>query len=228
MDTSSFGGFFKNLTKSIAEGQAELDREFSWAWDMYYALKNESLSMYVEPVTSFVTAVDWTERWILGLFAFHAILYVVAICLRKNPDALVIYFFFIMMLAWFSQHLSDLGDKYWYYFASENYFYPRDVFVSFAWTAPLLLLAVLIIGRIFIHIFQLLVQRKIRQLKKEMAARKVVRDAEADAASGKRKGGKPKAPGVVDASPTAAAESAPPTTATAEVPAEGPRKRKKK
>lgn len=39
--------------------------------------------------TAFAAAVDWSERWIQGLVAFHLVLWVAVLALRKNMTAQV-------------------------------------------------------------------------------------------------------------------------------------------
>jgi hypothetical protein len=41
------------------------------------------------PHTAFAAAVDWSERWIQGLLAFHALLWVTVLATRKNMNVQV-------------------------------------------------------------------------------------------------------------------------------------------
>ena len=38
-------------------------------------------------VLGFAHAVDWSERWLLGLAAFHVLMWIVMIVTRKSHDA---------------------------------------------------------------------------------------------------------------------------------------------
>merc|ERR1711967_226572 len=115
----------------------------------------------------FFHAVDWSERWIVGIWCFHAVLFLSVILTRRHNG----WQFFFLCLIFGIVRLSETINTYcaanWRAFSKQNYFDSQGVFMSSVVSAPLLCMA----GFMAINgVYQcggLLVTVKQNQLKKE-------------------------------------------------------------
>lgn len=120
----------------------------------------------VSDVLGFVHAVDWSERWLLGLLAFHAAWWGAALALRRSADATMVLLVALLATVRAAEPLNTLARAHWRAFAGQDYFDTRGVFVSVTYSAPLLVLAFLVLLNGLRLACRLLVQVK----RKEFAA----------------------------------------------------------
>ena len=66
--------------------------------------------------------------------------------------------------------LNQLAGQHWRTFSRQNYFQPSGLFVSVVWSMPCVLLLVLQIILLLIHVSQLMIQVKRRQLRRTATA----------------------------------------------------------
>ena len=57
----------------------------------------------------FVSAVQWSEPWIIGLGIFHVVLLIAAVATRKNSNVQIVLFGFILGIVYFAETLNGLG-----------------------------------------------------------------------------------------------------------------------
>ena len=94
-----------------------------------------------ENIDAFGHAVDWSERWIQGLVAFHIGLWVVALATRRRFWPQTTIFFIICALVFAAERLNSYAHMHWQRFAKQDYFDTHGVFTVTMYAAPLLLLA---------------------------------------------------------------------------------------
>ncbi|KAG8470989.1 hypothetical protein KFE25_009410 [Diacronema lutheri] len=149
-----------------AHGQM-LDAAFGAMRDKFGEAKS---SMYAD-VMGFVHAIDFTERWIALLLAFHAILWAFIILTRERTQAQAFLFLALVLGTRAAEWLNGLGAAHWEAFAGQNYFDKHGVFMSVMWSAPLLGDAFLIILFALRSSVALLVQVKRAELRHTRKAR---------------------------------------------------------
>ncbi|KAL4447541.1 hypothetical protein ABPG75_004760 [Micractinium tetrahymenae] len=138
-------------------------------------------------IKQFVAAVDWSERWIQGLLAFHFFLLLVVILFRRLPYVHATVFFGCMPLVYFAERLNRLAGQHWRSFARQNYFDPQGIFASALLSAPLLLIMLVILFHYLFSTSLLLIRMKRKEL--EYKARQAARRARAYQSSGGSSGG---------------------------------------
>lgn len=92
---------------------------------------------------AFTSAINWSERWIQALLAFHVTLFVVAVVLRNNENAQMSIFLTVCILVYFCESVNTYCALHWREFSTQNYFDERGVFASVMYAAPLLVIGLL-------------------------------------------------------------------------------------
>ncbi|KAL6848815.1 hypothetical protein ACP4OV_021398 [Aristida adscensionis] len=114
---------------------------------------------------AFVRAVDWTEPWLMGLMAFHAILLLTAVGMRRNAN----FQLFLLFLAYSGVYLAEKVNRYlgehWKSFASRNYFDHAGVFISVVWSGPLIFISIVSVVSSLIMLCRLMVKWKRAELR---------------------------------------------------------------
>jgi hypothetical protein len=119
----------------------------------------------------FVHAIDWSEQWLMGLAAFHALMWLVAIASRRSHDAQMVLLVVILGLVYCAERVNTLAGAHWQSFATQNYFDRRGVFVSVMYSAPLLCLALLVLLNALRAAGALLIQVKRKELRVKAKAK---------------------------------------------------------
>jgi hypothetical protein len=94
-----------------------------------------------EEVAAFTSAVDWSERWIRALVAFHVLLWVTTVLSRKKFYWQCATFFFVTALVVASETLNTIAHLRWRSFSKQDYFDNHGFFVGVMYSGPLLLVA---------------------------------------------------------------------------------------
>jgi len=124
----------------------------------------------VENLQAFTSAIHWTEPFILGIIAFHIIMFVIT-CLiaRQNvglaPRLSVMVFIAIVVRT--AEYWNHFLSGHWESIASQNYFDKNGVFVAIVICVPLLLDCMLMLLMFTREAFQLLVKVKTNELKRK-------------------------------------------------------------
>ena len=116
-------------------------------------------------VMGFGHAIDWSERWLIGLGAFHATVWLVMIASRRNNDVQMGLLVLILGLVYSAEWINSYAGHHWETFASQNYFDRRGVFISVMFSAPLLCAAMLVLLNALRAAGSLLIQVKRREIR---------------------------------------------------------------
>ena len=116
-------------------------------------------------VMGFGHAIDWSERWLIGLGAFHATVWLVMIASRRNNDVQMGLLVMILGLVYSAEWINSLAGMYWQTFARQNYFDRRGVFISVMFSAPMLCAAMLVLLNALRSAGSLLIQVKRREIR---------------------------------------------------------------
>jgi hypothetical protein len=136
-------------------------------------------SLYADAM-GFVHAIDFTERWILALLAFHVAVWLTIVATRAHANAQAVLFLLIAGAICGAERLNALGAARWESFAGQDYFDKHGVFMAVLWGAPLLGDLFLIILLALRSSVTLLVKVKRAELKqnRKAAARSARRKAD--------------------------------------------------
>uniref|UniRef100_A0A7S0HWS5 Transmembrane protein 18 n=1 Tax=Hanusia phi TaxID=3032 RepID=A0A7S0HWS5_9CRYP len=123
-------------------------------------------------VKGFVSAVEWTEKWIIALGVFHIMMLLLAILSRKHTNVQMVLFCFLMGCIYLAEPLNRFLSTHWESFSTQNYFDKHGVFLSVVWSTPLLLIGAYMVIQTLIASASLLVQVKRREILQHARANK--------------------------------------------------------
>ena len=136
---------------------------------------------FLENVAAFRAAVDWSERWIQGVLAWHASLWVVFLVFRKVYEVQVGLFFGVTVAVGLAERLNALGAAHWEKFATQNYFDDHSIFAGALFCAPMLALSLCMLLN-FLHLAaHMLVDVKRREFKDHLTAKEKEKEKEGKA-----------------------------------------------
>jgi transmembrane protein 18 len=133
---------------------------------------------------AFSSAVNWSQRWIQGLLAFHALLFALVIVFRNNENAQVVLFMLICVLLYFCEQINTYCAQHWEEFSTDNYFDDRGVFAGVMFAGPLLLIGLFQLVNFLRLTSTLLIKAKRMQLQQQYNAKKKGESEGAAAGSG--------------------------------------------
>lgn len=106
---------------------------------------SEAANDFYNDVMGFAHAIDWNERWLMYLGAFHVMVWILAIGLRKSHDALMVFLVAILGSVYCAEWINTYAGQHWQSFAGQNYFDKRGVFVSVMYSGNLLMVALFVL-----------------------------------------------------------------------------------
>lgn len=127
---------------------------------------------FYNDIMGFAHAVDWNERWLWGLGAFHALAWVFAFAFRKSHDAQMVILLVILGLVYCAEWINTLAREHWQSFAGQDYFDKRGVFVSVMFSANLLIVALFVLINALRTASSLLVKVKRKEIRANARAKK--------------------------------------------------------
>lgn len=87
---------------------------------------------------AFSAAIDWSERWIIGLIGMEVALLVIVLVLWKSYELQAAIFLFLCALIAFSERINSFCAEHWGSFATQNYFDVHGAFAITLFSGPLL------------------------------------------------------------------------------------------
>merc|ERR1712224_862850 len=98
---------------------------------------------FYESIMGFVSAVDWSEKWIIGLVTLHICLLFSVVFFRKNINCQTVLFGIMCAIIFFLERLNSYGRRHWRDFSSQNYFDEHGVFIGGILAAPIFVILTL-------------------------------------------------------------------------------------
>lgn len=127
---------------------------------------------------AFVSAVDWSEPFFLGLAALHAAILggLVILARRASSEIVMVYFFFVVTAVFAAEYLNQWGSRHHaalFPRSNVNYFDEGGIFVSAVFSAPLLVVSFVAQLILFGRLASQLVKNKRAHLRQTAATRAV-------------------------------------------------------
>ena len=123
-------------------------------------------------VLGFVHAIDWSEPWIMALGAYHLIIWILVIGLRRWNDLQMIMLVLILGMVYCAEYVNRFGNEHWRSFATQNYFDKRGVFISIMFSAPMLGCSMFILLNALRSASKLLIAVKKKELRAKARSQK--------------------------------------------------------
>lgn len=125
-EATSFEEFFSNIESSMMQYVKESYKSPESSWDHLQA---------------FASAINWQEKFVIGLLCFHAIIFLLFLIFRRNVDFQFGIFIIIAGSVYMSERINRWCGEHWRDFATQNYFDKAGVFSGIMFSGPLLAIA---------------------------------------------------------------------------------------
>lgn len=105
----------------------------------------------VEEITgliSYLKSIDWSERWLCGLLAFHATCLMLTLLTTAYhcSNSQIPIFLTFLLLVYCSEYINTWAADHWRSFSSQQYFDSSGLFVSLIFSAPLMFNCMIIVA----------------------------------------------------------------------------------
>merc|ERR1712059_207225 len=118
----------------------------------------------IDSIFKYLASVDWSERWVHVLLAFHV---VITLTTRKMVRLQGILFLLFLASVTLTERANEWLAAHWKQISRSQYWDSRGMFISLTYSAPVLLNCVLILVNWFFVSGDMLVKVKRRQLQGE-------------------------------------------------------------
>ena len=116
-------------------------------------------------VMGFVSAVRWTEPWLVATLASLVVLLLAVVITRKRTNVQCILFVVISSVVFGAERINGFLDKHWAKFATQPYFDKHGVFISTVFTGPLLIIMMVIVLNLLSETVRLMIKSKRAEFK---------------------------------------------------------------
>jgi len=99
----------------------------------------------INGLMTYLSTINWSEPWFIGLGLFHVTCVVLTICTRKAGALQSLYFGVLLLLVFCAEQINQLASEHWALFAKEQYFDSNGLFISIVFSTPLLINCLVIV-----------------------------------------------------------------------------------
>ncbi|XP_068135208.1 transmembrane protein 18 [Hyperolius riggenbachi] len=89
--------------------------------------------------------IDWTEPFVIGLVVFHILCFIVTLITFKFYKFQIAHFLLMVGLVSCAEYINEFAAMNWKKYSRQQYFDSSGMFISFAFSAPLLLNTIIIV-----------------------------------------------------------------------------------
>lgn len=113
--------------------------------------------------------IDWSEPWILGLLGFHLLCFIMTLISFKFYKLQIALFLFMVGLVSCAEYINEAAALNWKLYSRQNYFDSPGMFISLAFSAPLLCNTIIIVVHWVYKTLCVMTELKTLQKKKKSA-----------------------------------------------------------
>ncbi|XP_070533557.1 transmembrane protein 18-like [Ptychodera flava] len=126
----------------------------------------------IDGLWSFFEAIDWSEPFMIGLIVFHSVCLILTIATRQRNTIQAVYFFFLLVLVFFSETINGLCAEHYQKFSRLQYFDSNGLFISLVFSVPILANCLVIVVMWVLLSGQMLIKVKRAQLREQIRQQK--------------------------------------------------------
>ncbi|XP_069830163.1 transmembrane protein 18 isoform X2 [Dendropsophus ebraccatus] len=115
------------------------------------------------------TPIDWSEPWILGLLGFHLLCFLLTLVSFRFYRFQIFLFLIMVGLVSCAEYINEAAAMNWKLYSKQQYFDSSGMFVSLAFSAPLLCNTIIIVVHWVYKTLSVMTQLKTLQKKRKAA-----------------------------------------------------------
>lgn len=113
-------------------------------WNECWQMKTIQIDE-ITGIWSYLQTIDWSERWLWGLGAFHFLCALLTTVTRSRGTLQSIHFGIMLLLVYSAEIINEWASKNYRLFSKEQYFDSRGLFISIVFSVPILLNCLIIV-----------------------------------------------------------------------------------
>ncbi|XP_073530333.1 transmembrane protein 18 [Phyllobates terribilis] len=113
--------------------------------------------------------IDWSEPWIIGLLGFHLLCFILTCISFKFYRFQIAHFLFMVGLVSCAEYINEVAALNWKLYSRQQYFDSSGMFISLAFSAPLLCNTIIIVVHWVYKTLSVMIELKTLQKKKKAA-----------------------------------------------------------
>ncbi|KAE8604959.1 hypothetical protein XENTR_v10014910 [Xenopus tropicalis] len=94
--------------------------------------------------------IDWKEPWLIGLAVFHILCLIVTYVSFKSYPLQICHFLLMVVLVSCAEYINEFAAMHWRSYSKQQYFDSSGMFISLAFSAPLLCNTIIIVVSILL------------------------------------------------------------------------------
>ncbi|KAG9494554.1 hypothetical protein GDO78_002073 [Eleutherodactylus coqui] len=113
--------------------------------------------------------IDWSEPWIIGLLGFHLLCFIITLISFKFYKFQIAHFLLMVGLVSCAEYINEVAAMNWKLYSRQQYFDSSGMFISLAFSAPLLCNTIIIVVHWVYKTLNVMTELKTLQKKRKAA-----------------------------------------------------------